>query len=132
MTTPKQSAEAAALVPVAEFCTLLEAGIARAALEAEGIAVFTAEAETVSIDWRSTGAIGWFKLRVPAPDAERAIAIIEAAHREESARREAEQFNAGPGPSHAAPRAREDRCLACHEVMPDAESVCPACGWSYV
>lgn len=129
MPDPENALDGHQLVTVASFNSLAEAGVASGALEAEGIPVFTADVETASMDWRLVQAVGWIKLQVPATEVERAVSVIEAARRLDLARRTAEEQREQSGLESPS---GDDRCLACNAVMPESESICPACGWSYV
>lgn len=128
MTTPETHVELADRITVANFCTSIEAGMARTALEAEGIPVFFRDAETATIDLRSSGAIGWIELQVPTSDAFRARELIESVRRNEAARRKLREDSQSHGVS---PPEDADRCLACNALLPESEDVCPGCGWSY-
>lgn len=129
MSDPQSRVDGADLVTVASFNSLAEAGVARGALEAEGIPAFTADVETASMDWRLVQAVGWIKLQVPKAQAEQAVRVIEAARRLDAARREAEELQGG---DPLASSGGDERCLACNAILPESETVCPACGWSYV
>jgi hypothetical protein len=65
-----------ALVTVATFTTLGEAVAARLMLESRGISCFLADAETVSMTWLVSNAVGGVKLQVPEPDAIRAGKLL--------------------------------------------------------
>ena len=52
------------LVTIATFTTLVEASMAKNRLEAEGIRIFLADAETVGMVWHLTSAFGGIKLQV--------------------------------------------------------------------
>lgn len=112
------------LVTVATFASLPEAAAARVALESAGISVFTADSETISMDWMLANAIGWVKLDVPAAEAVRARELIEQARAESH-----EGILAGEAP--AGEFAADDLCLACGGALPKGETRCAACGWTY-
>jgi len=107
------------LVTVATFQFLPAAEASRLRLEEEGISVFLADVNTVSIDWFLGNAVGYIKLQVPLANASHARQILDEmeAQRGESADSEDEIGS--------------DRCLACGAILPDDADKCPACGWSY-
>ncbi|HVP38402.1 MAG TPA: LITAF-like zinc ribbon domain-containing protein [Candidatus Saccharimonadales bacterium] len=67
------------LVTVAAFTSAVEAQNCRAALEDQGIQVVLADENLVSVDWLYSVGVGGVKLRVPAPEAERARQALRAA-----------------------------------------------------
>jgi hypothetical protein len=108
------------LVTVQTFPTLPAAEAARLHLEAAGIQVFLADAETVNMDWLLGNAIGYIKLQVHRSQAEAAREALAGI---------------GPPPTPPAPEpsAVPERavCLACGADLPTDRPECPACGWSY-
>jgi hypothetical protein len=98
---PEPGAE---LVTVARFVDLVEASLARNCLEEAGVAAFLADAETVSVAWQLTNALGGIKLQVAEPDADRARAVLQeqrdgaTGDRDELAR---EAIAAAPAPGGA-------------------------------
>lgn len=107
------------LVTVATFDFLPAAETAKAILQAEGLTVFFADAELVTTNWLLDNAVGGIKLQVPQSQAEQAaglIAEMRAHHR--------------PSPE-TAESAEGTNCLSCGAPLPENQSVCPACGWSY-
>jgi hypothetical protein len=107
------------LVTVATFPSLPEAEAGKLRLEAEGLTVFLADAEIVSMDWLLGNAIGYIKLQVPRSQAEQAAALLEQMRDERQQRDEEENEAAG------------DVCLACGAALPEDAAQCPVCGWSY-
>jgi hypothetical protein len=107
-------------VTVATFRFVNEAELAKLHLEEEGIPAFLADAETITMDWFLGIAAGYIKLQVPRSRAEDAAAVL------------ARQAQARPRerPAEAA-EAEANPCLACGADLPEDESQCPACGWSY-
>jgi ribosomal protein L40E len=117
------SAEAAQpldeLVTVGTFPSPYEAEIAKAQLEEAGIAAFIADAETVSMNWLYRNAVGYVKLQVAGPNAQAAAAIL------------ADHEHLPDKSPAAETEEAEDICLACNARIPQGQSSCPACGWSY-
>jgi hypothetical protein len=110
------------LVTVETYQFLPQAQAAKLQLEGNGITVFLADAETVNMDWLLGNAIGNIKLQVPAEQAEHALTILDDMREKARERREAEE--------------EEDddervRCLACGAKIPENQTRCPSCGWSY-
>lgn len=65
------------LVPIATFVTPAQAAAARSALEAQGIASFLRDDNLVGMNWLLGNAVGYVKLLVSEPDAQRARALLE-------------------------------------------------------
>ena len=107
------------LVTVRTFRFLPEAEAAKLHLEAEGHTVFLADAEIVNMDWLLGNAVGNIKLQVPLPEADAALALLEAQDEQRAARREDDE------------ESEVMRCLGCGEDMFADEAKCPSCGWSY-
>ncbi len=107
------------LVTVETYQFLPEAQAAKLQLEGNGIRVFLADAEVVNMDWLLGNAIGNIKLQVPRDQAERALALIEQIRDQAGKRRDAKDH------------AEETECLACGAKIPEDQSRCPSCGWSY-
>lgn len=107
------------LVTVATFRILLEAEVAKLRLEAEGLTTFLTDAETVNMDWFLGNAVGNIKLQVPSPQAEAAAALLEEMRGDQMKRDEQDG------------EAETDVCLACGAALPEEQSRCGACGWSY-
>jgi Putative prokaryotic signal transducing protein len=63
---------------IARFEDAITANLAKQDLEAEGITAFLADEITVNTVWYWTVAVGWIKLQVPEPDAERAMSVLAA------------------------------------------------------
>ena len=105
-------------VTVATFHLLTEAEVSKLALEAEGIKVFLADVETVSM-WMIGNAIGYIKLQVPGSQVEAAVALLEQM-RAEHQRHEGEDENT-----------ESDKCLSCGVALPPDVTQCPECGWTY-
>jgi hypothetical protein len=108
------------LVTVETYSFLPQAQAAKLQLEGNGITVFLADAETVNMDWLLGNAIGNIKLQVPAEQAERALEVLDDMKEKARERREAESEDD-----------EGERCLACGTKIPEDESRCPSCGWSY-
>jgi tetratricopeptide (TPR) repeat protein len=64
------------LVTIATFSYPTEAYIPKTKLESEGIWSFVADADTVTINWLYSNAIGGVKLKVKEEDAEKALEIL--------------------------------------------------------
>lgn len=64
------------MVVIAKFDRLIEADLAKARLEAEGICVFLLDAQTISVNPFYSPALGGVKLAVADEDAPRARAIL--------------------------------------------------------
>jgi ribosomal protein L40E len=107
------------LVIVETYRTLPEAEAARIFLEAEGIPVFLADKEAVSVDSILGPVFGLIKLRGPASAAERAAHLLSEM-RARQAERVAELENS-----------EETVCLTCGATMSAGEATCRSCGWSY-
>jgi hypothetical protein len=105
------------LVTVASFQFLPEAEATKLRLEAEGLTVYLADAETVNMDWFLGNAIGNIKVQTSSAQAEAAVAVLEQMRRERQQRKEQ--------PDEA------NVCLACGAALPDDAAQCAACGWSY-
>jgi hypothetical protein len=67
-------------VVVATFPNVAEAEAARLALEAAGIQAFLRDDELVSMVWLLGNAVGYVKLLVAAPDADRAQLVLRTAY----------------------------------------------------
>jgi hypothetical protein len=107
------------LVTIATYRFLPEAEAARLCLEAEGLLPFLADVEIVNMDWLLGNAVGNIKLQVPRAQAEQALELLE-------------QRPAPPKPGH--PRLQDPDatyCLSCGAMIPDHQTCCPSCGWSY-
>ena len=76
------------------------------------------------MDWLLGNAVGNIKLQTSQSEAE-AAAILIAQHRAR-VREPAENETL-----EEADRSDTTPCLACGEPMPEDQSACPACGWSY-
>ena len=63
-------------VTVARFVDPVEASLARNCLEEAGFEAFLADAETVSVAWQLSNALGGVKLQVAGPDAARARLVL--------------------------------------------------------
>ena len=109
-------------VTVARFSTVIEAESARAALEAEGIPSFLADAHLVTADPFAGLALGQIRLQVPPERAAEAARIVEAHEEAMREAREAREID---------PEGTEDACVACGAAFPEYLDRCPACGLSY-
>jgi len=107
------------LVTVETYQFLPQAQAAKLQLEGNGITVFLADAETVNMDWLLGNAIGNIKLQVPAEHADRALTLLDEMREKALQRRETEDDSEGTV------------CLACGTKIPEDQSRCPSCGWSY-
>jgi hypothetical protein len=108
------------LVTVASFGLAAEAELVRQMLEAEGFDAFLADAEIVSMDWLLGNAVGNVKVQVPQKQAKWALEFLaheQLARSERPVRRSDEDENLD--------------CLSCGEELPEWETRCPICGWSY-
>ncbi len=65
------------LVTIATFSMAVEADLARAKLESEGIECFLADEHTVTVNWLYSQAVGGVKLQVRESDAQRALEILK-------------------------------------------------------
>lgn len=107
------------LVTVETYRFLHEAEAARIFLDSEGIQVYLADVETVTMDWMLGVAVGHIKLQVAEEDANRAQALLwERAQN----RPEASDIDDDTGEIH---------CLQCQQLMTPEQTQCPKCGWSY-
>ena len=88
-------------------------------LEAEGIPVVLADAETAGMVWSLGNAIGHIKLQVPRAAAQRATALLAQMVTKRDQRRDSAEEAGAP------------RCLACGALLLEEQPVCPSCGWSY-
>jgi hypothetical protein len=104
------------LETVGRFYTANEAEMARAALEAEGIPAFVADANMVSM---LSNAVGWAKLQVGQQDTERARQFLTAWR--------------PPETPEGTPSSLLDMttCMQCGREMPEWLATCPDCGWTY-
>jgi hypothetical protein len=107
------------LVTIGTFRTLPEAEAIKLRLEAEGLTVFLADAETVAMDWLLGNAIGFIKLQVPNTQIETAAALLE---QDRGERQRGDERG---------DKAQADVCLACGTALSEEAARCPACGWSY-
>lgn len=103
------------LVTIATFQTASEAAVARIALEAEGIKVFVTDDQLVGMTWIIGNAVGYVKLLVGAPDAERARRLLEA---------QFDDWSGGEGAPWNCPHCGEeidaefDECWSCGTMRP--------------
>jgi rubrerythrin len=107
------------LVTVQTYRFAPEAEAARMHLEGEGLTVFLADKEIVNMDWLLGVAVGNVKLQVPQSQAARARALLGEMEAKRQERAEGAD-DEGTGV-----------CLACGAAIPEQESKCPACGWTY-
>ncbi len=109
------------LVTIATFPLLNAAELARLHLREEGIQAILLDAETVNMDWFLGNALGYIKLQVLRFQAEAALEVLDKLK---------------PTPlDRQTPETEEDdvtMCLACGQEIPETESQCPSCGWSFV
>jgi predicted nucleic acid-binding Zn ribbon protein len=107
------------LITVETYQFLPQAQAAKLQLEGHDIRVFLADAETVNMDWLLGNAIGNIKLQVPADQAERALSLLDDMREKASQRSDREKDE-----THS-------ECLVCGAEIPEDQSRCPSCGWSY-
>src|SRR5260370_33803511 len=107
------------LVTVETYQFLPQAQAAKLQLEGNDIQVFLADAETVNMDWLLGNAIGNIKLQVPSDQVEKARDLLEEMREKASRHSRDEEDGAG------------SECLACGAKIPEDQSRCPKCGWSY-
>jgi len=100
-------------VTVAQYPFRTAAEAARLSLDAEGIPAFLSDVETLDMDWLLGNALGWFKLQVPAADAERAAEIL----RRQGERRLARRWRQSTGSSDL----QGDMKMADEDEMDDLE-----------
>jgi hypothetical protein len=104
------------LVTVATFSTLTEAEAAKVTLEAEGIRTLLDD-----MDWQELGmSIPNIKLQVSQEDAGAAAELL--AHHGHTLRDDTPDDDDAPDPI---------TCLECGKEIPEGQSKCPACGWTY-
>ncbi len=111
------------LITVATFRFAHEAELARLHLAEVGVRAFIADAETVAMDWLLGNAIGNVKLQVPRDRAEEAAGIL--------ANEQRLRLEDHPDTDEDDDEDETGFCLACGEELPEDESKCPSCGWSY-
>jgi hypothetical protein len=99
-------------VTVMTFAKEEDAELKQMLLEQEGIESFLNNANVATLNLGS--ALGEIKLQVAEADAARALAIL----------------NNAPASEPASPRC-DNQCLDCGAMMPENQSVCPKCGWTY-
>jgi rubrerythrin len=109
------------LVTVATFETDIEAEAAKSLLVDVGLSAIVADAELETLG-PLLGAAAHIRVQVPAEQAEQAAAVMA----EIEAHREAEGAEAE---DDTAPEVT--KCLECGATIPDDQTRCPACGWSY-
>lgn len=115
----EESQDPEELVTVATFPLLNAAELARLHLAEEGINSILLDAETVNMDWLLGNALGYIKLQVPRKHAEAAKEILE-------------ELKPSQGNSQSGDMEEEiTLCLACGQEIPEVESKCPSCGWSF-
>ena len=106
------------LVTIATFSFPYQAEAAKLHLGEAGIGAFLADFETVTMDWLLGNAIGNIKVQVPRADVEAARAVL--ADRTPPAAADTDDDDSGV-----------TQCLSCGREIPEQDSACPACGWSY-
>jgi hypothetical protein len=103
------------LVTVATYSTLTEAEAAKVLLEGEGIRTLLDD-----MDWQELGiSAANVKLQVSQENAAQAAELL--ANHGHSLRSDLPDDD-GPDPI---------MCLECGKVIPEGQSKCPACGWTY-
>lgn len=103
------------LVSIATFNMPVEAEIAKAAVEAEGIPCFLNNLTLAVVDWAMGAGIGYVQLEVPEEHALTARAIIEAALAKGKLKSKID----------------ENTCLSCEQPMSPSATSCEHCGWSF-
>jgi ribosomal protein L40E len=103
-------------VTLATFQTDSEAQPLRIALEENGIPVFIADDNAVTVNWLWGPALGYVKVQVPKAQAEAALEIARQHVPATKAEKELE---------------RPDVCLSCGAAMPEDGDRCPKCGWTF-
>ncbi|HVX09603.1 MAG TPA: DUF2007 domain-containing protein [Pirellulales bacterium] len=102
----------AELIPVATFVKPAEAVAARCALEAQGITCFLKDENLVAMNWLYGNAVGYVKLLVAEPDAERALTLLETPYDD--------------WPTSAQPETW--KCRQCGEEVENRSDRCTQCG----
>lgn len=80
------------LVTIATFSMAIEADLARAKLESEGIECFLADEHTVTVNWLYSQAVGGVKLQVKEADAQRAIGVLKESRITKDIENQADEF----------------------------------------
>ena len=85
------------LLTIATFSMAIEADLARAKLESEGIECFLADEHTVTVNWLYSQAVGGVKLQVREANAQKAMEILRGSSNmtEGAEEREAEETEYG-------------------------------------
>jgi hypothetical protein len=112
------------LVTVETYQFLPQAQFAKLQLEGNGIRVFLADAEVVSMDWFYANAIGNIKLQVPRDQVEKAQYLLEEMRDKASMRLDEDDENDEEVEPYT-------ECLGCGGEIPEDQTRCPSCGWSY-
>ena len=112
------------ITTVATFTDANEAMLAQIHLSDLGIKAFVVDAELANMDWFYRNAIGYIKIQTPNDQAEAARALLETWR----ARRVGDEVIEENDDENLD---QTVACLACGAVLPDDDSRCPACGWSY-
>ena len=86
--TPELPEVSTGLVTVARFADPVEAAMAKNCLEDAGFVSFLADAETVSVAWQWSNALGGIKLQVAEPDADKARTVLREQHESSAGERE--------------------------------------------
>jgi hypothetical protein len=90
------------LVTVARFTEVWDAHILKSRLLADGLLASIADEHLVAMDWFYSNAIGGVRVQVPAVEAARARAIVEAVERGEYALHDQDDFEVtDPDPTHS-------------------------------
>jgi len=110
------------LVTVETYQFLPQAQFAKLQLEGNGIRVFLADAEVVNMDWLLGNAVGNIKLQVPGDQVERARNLLEEM-RDKASERLDEEDDEEVDPY--------TECLVCGAEIPENQTRCTSCGWSY-
>jgi hypothetical protein len=114
------------LIVVRTFPFLAEAEAVMAYLEAGALTVTLAGEQETSLDPVLGTPNASVALLVPAPQAERALQLLEQWDALRAERAEQDMMEEDSGQEWPV-----TTCLACGATIPEESSRCPACGWSY-
>lgn len=110
------------LVTIETYQFLPQAQAAKLQLEGHDIRVFLADAEVVNMDWLLGNAVGNIKLQVPRDEVEKALNLLEEI-RDKAMLRWDDEDDEEVEPY--------TECLVCGVEIPEDQTRCPSCGWSY-
>ena len=109
------------LVTVATFETDIEAEAVKALLVDVGLSAIVADAELEALG-PLLGPAAHIRVQVPAEQAEQAAAVIAEIEAQREVEGEELEDDVLP---------EVTKCLECGAPIPDDQTTCPACGWSY-